>query len=257
MRVTFTVVLFLFVTCVANAQNNVTHQQLVAGAGTSTEVTKLFFKQFNQQPSAQGFSFLVMPSSVKHQGGIMASDSFLFGHTGRPLSREEKQRGKAEIFLGKVPIRFITGLETHVKQITLQQLKDIFTNHITNWAELNGENAPILLVGREPDEALFLNLKQAFPFFAHVQFDKVFMRDADVKAFLKTPKGAHAIAFGAKPNFSSHFLLNVKEFDCCVPVGLVYDLKNSHHPMIKAVSSYAKSSEWKHQLQTNDMQQVN
>jgi phosphate transport system substrate-binding protein len=43
----------------------------------------------------------------------------------------------------------IVNLENPVSELTLPQLADIFTGRITNWREVGGKDAPIVLVSRE------------------------------------------------------------------------------------------------------------
>jgi hypothetical protein len=227
--------------------------QLVAGAGPSTKVAELFFKFFNNDPACTDYHFSVMPSSIKHKGGILSSEKNLFGRTGRPLKANERALGKEEILLGRVPIAITAGLETGVKSITLKQLKKIVTRKITNWKEVGGSDNPILLVGREETEALFSTLKRDYPFYQQARFDKIFNNDDAVVKFLISPDGANAIAFGAKQNFNQYNLLPVKGFSSGVPLGLVYDLINKDHPVILAAKKFANSIKWKKQLKSIDM----
>ena len=229
------------------------HDQVVAGAGPSTKVAELFFASFSKDPACKDYQFIIMPSSIKHHGGILSSGKYLFGRTGRPLSSDEKALEKDEILLGQVPISFVSGLETGVKQINLKQLQQIFTGKITNWKQLGGTDAPILLVGREPDEALFQVLQAKMSFFKKVKFDQVFTKDHEVVKFLKSPAGGYAISFGAKPNFKDYNRLTVAGFSAGVPVGLVYDLENRDNQIVKAAIRYAGTSAWKNQLKTLDM----
>jgi phosphate transport system substrate-binding protein len=46
-------------------------------------------------------------------------------------------------------IAVIVNLQNPVSQLTVDQLADIFTGRIRNWAELGGDDAPIVLVSRE------------------------------------------------------------------------------------------------------------
>lgn len=229
------------------------HTQLVAGAGPSTKVVELFFAEFSKDPACKDYSFVIMPTSIKHQGGILSSNKYLFGRTGRPLTDDEKASGKAEILLGMVPISFAVGLETGVKEITLKQLEQIFTGEISNWKQLGGNDAKIVLIGREQSEALFLTLKKKYPFFKDVKFDSVLKKDDEVIKLLQSPAGAYSIGFGAKPNFTEYNLLSVNGFSSGVALGLVYDLKNSDHSIIKAASKYAASPAWEKQLPAIDM----
>lgn len=228
-------------------------QQIVAGAGPSTEICKLFFSDFNHLTGNNNYSFTVMDGSVKHKGGILNSDRFLFGRTGRPLTEKEKALGKEQIFLAKVPIAFAKGLEVDTSQLTMKNIEQIFKREITNWNELGGSDAPILLVGREPSEALFMTLKGDHSFFNNLAFDKVFKKDHEVVNFLSSPLGRHAIAFGARPNFPTPNLLQVDNFSAGVKVGLVYDLSNKEHPVVKKAQEYAGSQEWAKHVRQTDM----
>jgi hypothetical protein len=248
--VAFTLVATLLLT---TGPSQAGHDQLVAGAGPSTKVAELFFAEFCKDPACADYHFTIMQTSVKHKGGILSSSKYLFGRTGRPLTAEEKELGKEEILLGRVPITFAVGLETGVKQLSLKQAEQIFNRKITNWKQLGGKDATIILVGREETEALYSVLKKEYPRFRNLAFDKVFKKDHQVVKFLNSPAGAHAISFGAKPNFNRYNLLKVKGFSAGVALGLVYDLENRNHPIIKAAAKYAAGAAWKKQLKTLDM----
>lgn len=218
--------------------------QIVAGAGPSTEITELFFKEFGKLPVAAGTRFTVMTASVKHAGGLKNSDIQLFGRTGRPLKDDEKTLGKKEILLGRVKIAFAGGRETGVKSLNLQQLKAIFTRKITNWNEVGGSNAPILLFGRERNEAVFSALREAYPWFNAVSFDQTFKTDDELLKFLPGPSGRHAIVFGAEAQLPPDQLIAVAEMVAGLKVGLVYDVKNEDHPLVQAAQQYSASKEW-------------
>ncbi len=66
-------------------------QQVVAGAGPSTKIVKMFFDEFSKIESGEGYEFVVPPKSIKHAGGIRASGKYVFGRTGRPLNEKEKK----------------------------------------------------------------------------------------------------------------------------------------------------------------------
>ncbi len=229
------------------------HDQVVAGAGPSTKVAELFFNHFSKNPVCKDYSFAVMSSSIKHKGGILSSQKYLFGRTGRPLNAKEKALGKTEILLGRVPIAFAVGLETDANNLKMTELQKIFTRKVSNWKEVGGNDLPIQLVGREAGEALFSVLQNDYPFFKTVSFDKIFKRDHEVVKYLNSPDGANAISFGAKPNFQLYNLLPVDGFSSGVALGLVYDNKNADHPVIKAAIEYANSAEWKGMLKNLDM----
>ena len=226
--------------------------EMVAGAGPSTQIVSIFFKEFSKLPAADGYEFLVPRRSTKHAGGILASGSYLFGRTGRPFNAEEKQQGKEEIFLAKIPISFVVGSRVGIKQITEKQLAAIYTGEITNWKSLDGPDARIYLVGREKTEAALNELLLSYRFLARANFDKILIRDHQVVNFIESFEGKFGLAFGVKPNFKSKYLLDVAQLKAGLKVGLVYDVKNRQHPLVAAVKEYAASSAWHEIVLQND-----
>ncbi|MCD4665982.1 MAG: phosphate ABC transporter substrate-binding protein [Bacteroidales bacterium] len=50
--------------------------------------------------------------------------------------------------------------ENPVRDLSLKQLKDIFTGKITNWKEVGGKNEPILVLTRSPNSGTYLYFKE-------------------------------------------------------------------------------------------------
>ncbi len=184
-------------------------RQEVLGAGPSAKVAQLFFKAFEKKAEARGYTFNVEPRSTKHAGGIRASGFYLFGRTGRPLNDKEKSTGKFDIFLAVAPIGFVAGDGAGVSEISILQARDIFLRRVTNWKDVGGSDAPILLVGREKTEAALGVLRLDFPFLDQAEFHKIFSRDHHTVSFLNSDAGRHAIGFGAFKNFKSSRIVTV------------------------------------------------
>ena len=243
--------LFLALVC-SSVSANTLNKQPVLGAGPSTAVISLFFKHFSKTPAARDYIFEVEQRSIKHAGGIKASGKYLFGRTGRPLSEKEKNLGKQDIFIARIPLTIVAGKETGVKNISMAHLNAIMLRQISNWKKIGGADHKILLTGREDTEASFSALKNTYPVFRNIKFDHIFTRDHQVVNFIKSSKGNYAISFGAKSNFKSESILEVKDFEAGINLGLVYDLKNSKHPLIEAVKKYAVSPTWLIILKNNN-----
>jgi len=64
----------------------------------------------------------------------------------RTLTNEERASGLSEFLIGYYPIGVIVNENNPVSNITLNQLKGIFTGEITNWAEVGGKNASIQVI---------------------------------------------------------------------------------------------------------------
>lgn len=228
--------------------------QIVAGAGPSTRVVELFFKEMSKQSVAKNYSFLVPRKSIKHKGGIENSDKYLFGRTGRPLNSSELALNKGEIYLAMVPTVIVGGSGVMVPSLSMRELERIYRKQITNWKTVGGPDAPITTVGREENEAIFSEIKKYYFFFRQAIFDKTFNRDHEVIRFLRTQSGRYAIAFGAAPNFWGMNTISIKErLQAGVRVGLVYNLKNSEHALVKAAQAYAASEEWREAIKKSHL----
>lgn len=225
-------------------------EEMIAGAASSTEITKLFFEHFQLNPACTAYDFKVITTPIRHKSGVLTTNRFIFARIGNPLDNHEHKMGKEEILLGKVKLQTVVGLETGTSGITLKQLEQIVTRRISNWKEVGGADAPILLVGKEKNDPLLVSLRNRYPFFSNVRFDKIIKYDDETEKFLNSPAGARAIAFGAMPNFQHYNHFPVEGFAAEISVGLAYDKKNEHLPVVKAAKAYAASSEWKNLLKT-------
>ena len=70
------------------------------------------------------------------------------GMSSRDLKGEEKDsvQGTTIAYDG---VALLVNPSNSVKDITLEQIKKVYTGEITNWKELGGENGPIVVVSRE------------------------------------------------------------------------------------------------------------
>ncbi|MCC6904928.1 MAG: phosphate ABC transporter substrate-binding protein [Anaerolineae bacterium] len=73
----------------------------------------------------------------------------------REMSEEEIAEARAN---GITPVEFIVAIDAlavivnpdnPVERLTIEQLSDIFTGRITNWREVGGNDAPVVVVSRE------------------------------------------------------------------------------------------------------------
>ena len=71
------------------------------------------------------------------------------GLSSRDLKDEEKASGLVETVLAYDGIAMIINPENTVEDLTLEQIADIYTGKITNWSEVGGQDAEIVLIGRE------------------------------------------------------------------------------------------------------------
>ena len=71
------------------------------------------------------------------------------GLSSRALKAEEKSQGLTETVLAYDGVAVIVNLGNPVSNLTLQQIADIYTGKITNWSEVGGADAQIVLIGRD------------------------------------------------------------------------------------------------------------
>lgn len=71
------------------------------------------------------------------------------GLSSRALKDAEKAAGLTETILCYDGIAMIVNPENPVEDLTLEQIAAIYTGEVTNWSEVGGADAEIVLIGRE------------------------------------------------------------------------------------------------------------
>lgn len=71
------------------------------------------------------------------------------GNSSRNLKDEEKTNGAVENIVAIDGIAVIVDSANTVTSLTKDQLTGIYTGKITNWSEVGGQDAPIVVIGRE------------------------------------------------------------------------------------------------------------
>ena len=71
------------------------------------------------------------------------------GLASRGLKDDEKSSGLTETVLAYDGIAVVVSPENPVSDLTIEQIADIYTGKITHWSEVGGNDAEIVLIGRE------------------------------------------------------------------------------------------------------------
>ena len=71
------------------------------------------------------------------------------GLASRGLKDDEKSSGLTETVLAYDGIAVVVSPENPVSDLTIEQIADIYTGKITNWKDVGGNDAEIVLIGRE------------------------------------------------------------------------------------------------------------
>jgi phosphate transport system substrate-binding protein len=61
-----------------------------------------------------------------------------------------------EFVVARDAIAVVVNPENPVSELTLQQISDMYTNKITNWRQLGGEDRPIVLLSRESNSGTYV-----------------------------------------------------------------------------------------------------
>lgn len=75
--------------------------------------------------------------------------SVSIGNASRALTKSEKESGAVENIVALDGIAVVTDSANPVADLTKEQLISIYTGQTTNWSELGGADAAIVVVGRE------------------------------------------------------------------------------------------------------------
>lgn len=79
----------------------------------------------------------------------LISGSVNIGNASRALKDSEKEKGAVENIVAIDGIAVVTDKANSVTDLTKDQLVSIYTGETTNWSELGGDDAAIVVVGRE------------------------------------------------------------------------------------------------------------
>ena len=145
-----------------------------------------------------------------------------------------------------MPIVFVAGAGAGVRTLTVDQICAIYGGAITSWKEVGGNEQKIVLINREPTEALLQQLKHDLPCMTRAVATKYVLKSDDhVVDMLKTMElGQTAIGFGATANFPEAVRIKVTGLDSGVRLGLVYKAVNRSHPVVQAAIDTAASDRW-------------
>lgn len=71
------------------------------------------------------------------------------GLSSRDLKDEEKKSGLKGTVVALDGIAIVVNPENTVEDLTVEQIADLYTGKITNWKDVGGKDAPVVLIGRE------------------------------------------------------------------------------------------------------------
>lgn len=129
------------------SSNNLSGSVSTDGSTSMEEVIGVLGEAFMQDNS--GVTFTYNPTGSGSGIKAVQEGRCDIGLSSRSLKEEEKAEGLAETILAYDGIAIIVNLDNPVADLSLEQIAAIFTGGITNWNEVGGNDAQIVLIGRE------------------------------------------------------------------------------------------------------------
>ena len=172
----------------------------IVGTGSGAEILEGLGKAFTK--TNPGVT-VAIPKSIGSGGAIKAAgtDEAKIGRVARGIQEKEKSFGLTYLPVAKMPIVLITNKGVGVKNLTPQQICDIFSGKIANWKEVGGKEAAIRVVRREDGDSSLEVLLKTLPGFKAIAIttkSKTTLSDPETIELVEKTPGT--ISFGTYPN---------------------------------------------------------
>lgn len=136
----------------ANATNKPGNEAVSGTVSTdgSTSMEKVI-KYLSESFSAENKNVKITYNPTGSGAGITAVSEGRcdIGLSSRDLKDEEKQSGLKGTVVALDGIAIVVNPENTVEDLTVEQIADLYTGKITNWKDIGGKDAPVVLIGRE------------------------------------------------------------------------------------------------------------
>jgi phosphate transport system substrate-binding protein len=176
----------------------------IVGTGSGMQVLKMVGEAFSQNNPGV---IIEVPDSIGSGGGIKAvgNDKNIIGRVARGIKEKEKHYGLSYVPFTKMPIVFFVNKSAGVSDLTPQQICDIYSGKVTNWAEVGGNKGKIRVIRREDGDSSLSVLLKGFPGFKDIALTKKSKTTFSDPETCKTcEETKNAIAFGTYINAKNY-----------------------------------------------------
>ncbi|WP_337576078.1 phosphate ABC transporter substrate-binding protein [Fournierella sp.] len=137
-------------TTASTAEETATDLSGAVATGGSTSVEKVIGALSEAFMEANSGVDVTYDPTGSGAGVTGAADGTLdIGLSSRALKDEEKAQGLKETTFALDGIAIVVNTENTVEDLSLEQIAKLATGEITNWSEVGGPDAPVVLIGRE------------------------------------------------------------------------------------------------------------
>ena len=161
-------ILTLLLACLLSSTTAFAKEVAIPGTGDGVVVLEAIAKAFTK---SEGVTVRV-PKSIGSGGAVkvVGKDQAILGRVARGIKDKEKHYGLEYKPLFEVPTVIFVNENVTVDNLTEKQVIDIFSGKITNWKDVGGQDASIIVVRREDKDSSLNNLKKTFPGFKNIVF---------------------------------------------------------------------------------------
>lgn len=140
-------VMAMFAGCGKQSSTDVTGTVATDGSTSMEKVIGSLKETF--EADNKGITVTYNPTGSGSGITAVAEERCDIGLSSRDLKDEEKAKGLTGTVLAYDGIAIIVHPENPVSDLTLEDIAKIYTGEITNWKEVGGNDAEIVLIGRE------------------------------------------------------------------------------------------------------------
>jgi len=169
MRTQGLLVFFLWVTILQTGTPVYAEQLVIPGTGANEIILQDLAAAFNAENPGHE---VLIPSSVGSGGGIrlVGRGENIIGRVARPLRNTEIQYGLEYLVFAKDMVLFVVGAKVGISNLSSQQLADVFSGKVENWQQVGGNDMPVRLLVREPEDSSLLVIREKLASFRDISF---------------------------------------------------------------------------------------
>jgi phosphate transport system substrate-binding protein len=124
----------------------------ISGSGTALPVIQKLADAYSQTHPGTTFQ---IESGTNTGGAIQGvlQETLDLAAANRPLSDSEAQKPLEYHAFARDPVAFVTNKPNPITGLSSEQVRKIYSGQFTNWQQLGGAPAPIIVLDRDPDES--------------------------------------------------------------------------------------------------------
>lgn len=211
----------------------------ITGSSTCLPLLRILTTEYSKQHPE--IRFLYLPGAHSAAGIQGAANGTLeIGSVSRDLKPEEAALGLEYKIISNDGLAIATHQDLTIHSITTDQVKKIYSGELTNWKDLGGPDAAIVVLDRAEDESAKVILRKYLLGDTAVtpSASVMFLETDLIKALVTTPNSIGYLSYGAI--VSDKLDVNVLSLDATKPS--VVNIHNGLYEMIRPLGIVLKKS---------------